>query len=145
MAGLSILFTRKQKCFVDVHQIFENRHIWEIFRYMWHILAKMEKRLFVWTLPLTHLFVTLLFKMTAVGCDVGIFSFLSVGLKTMCTVHAYEGPVYIGRQLEEVRMSLGNTPLGQMQANKTGIFKETVQSLENLRNITVLGIKIFLL
>jgi hypothetical protein len=83
--------------------------------------------------------------MTAVGCDVGIFSFLSVGLKTMCTVHAYEGPVYIGRQLEEVRMSLGNTPLGQMQANKTGIFKETVQSLENLRNITVLGIKIFLL
>lgn len=36
----------------------------------------------------------LLSKMTAVRCDVGIFSFLSVGFKTMCTVHEYEGPVY---------------------------------------------------
>jgi hypothetical protein len=85
----------------------------------------MGKKLFVSTLLLTHLFVTLLSKMTAVECDLGIFTFIC-WFQNDTTVHEYEGPVYIGRQLEEVRMSLGNTPLGQMQRNKTGILKDTV-------------------
>ncbi len=47
----------------------------------------------------------------------------------------------IGRQLEEVRMSLGNTPLSQMQTNKTGRFKDTVTWDWHVK---VLGIKLVL-